>query len=168
MSTLEHPDTHHLSAVLGWLGLGNPGEAYADLQRIRPWARRHPDVLEAAWLVYSRLGNWDLALATAEDLVRAAPDRPTGWIHRAYSIRRVEGGGLDRAWKALHPALEAFPKEPVIPYNLACYAAQMDRLEEAWEWLHRAMESAGDVQSIKLMALDDPDLVSLRLRIENL
>ena len=42
---------------------------------------------------------------------------------------------------ALRPAFEKFPKVSVIPYNLACYACQMNKLDEARVWLRRAMRS---------------------------
>jgi hypothetical protein len=56
----------------------------------------------------------------------------------------------------------------MIPYNLACYAAQFGRLEEAWQWLHKAMAAAGDTQHIKRMALADADLQKLWERIRGL
>ena len=68
----------------------------------------------------------------------------------------------------LRPAFEKFPKETIIPYNLACYAAQMGRLDEAWEWLHKAMAAAESVNRIKQMALADPDLQPLLERIKDL
>jgi hypothetical protein len=68
----------------------------------------------------------------------------------------------------LRPAFEKFPKTSIIPYNLACYAAQFGRLEEAWQWLHKAMAAAGDAQHIKRMALADADLQTLWERIRGL
>jgi hypothetical protein len=89
-------------------------------------------------------------------------------VHRAYSLRRVPNGGLQLAWAALRPAFDKFPKEELIAYNLACYASQFGRLEEAWEWLHRAMEAAGDVGRIKKRGLADPDLEPLWPRLGEL
>ena len=43
---LEHPDTLHLEAAQGWLGLGNHLEADKELDNITPALRSHPDVLE--------------------------------------------------------------------------------------------------------------------------
>ncbi len=54
---------------------------------------------------------------------------PAGWLHRAYALRRVANGGLPQAWDALLPAAEKFPGEPVIAYNLSCYACQMQQLD---------------------------------------
>jgi len=112
--------------------------------------------------------RWESGIEVAEKLLRVAPDRASGWLHRAYALRRVKGGGLQQAWEALRPAYDKFPKAEVIPYNLGCYAAQMGRLDEAWEWLHKAMEAAGDVDAIKSMALADMDLHALWDRIRAL
>ena len=166
--SIEPPDSHHLSCAIGWLELGSPGDALDDLELVTAALREHPDVLEVRWQIYARMANWDLALATARQLLIQAPERASGWIHQAYSLRRAQGGGLDSAWSALKQALARFPKEPIIPYNLACYAAQMNRLDEAWEWLHKAMEAAEDVDRIKQMALMDADLVGLHDRLKKL
>ena len=168
MLKLEPPDTFHLSAAVGWLELGNPSEAADEIARIRDGYIDHPDVLEVRWSICSAGGSWDGALEVSERLVQVAPERSAGWVHRAYALRRSKGGGLQLAWDALRPAFEKFPKEPIIPYNLACYAAQFGRLDEAWEWLHKAMESGGDVSSIKAMALGDADLAALWDRVKTL
>lgn len=165
---LEPPDTHHLRAAIGWLELGNHVEAGEEIARIAPELLEHPDVLEVRWDVCARGKSWDAALALTERLVVIAPARVSGWVHRAYALRRVKGGGLTMAWAALRPAFEKFPKEPLIPYNLACYAAQFGRLDEAWDWLHKAMEAAGDVKGIKEQALADSDLKELWERIRDL
>ncbi len=68
----------------------------------------------------------------------------------------------------MRPAFEMFPKEDVIPYNLACYDAQSGRLDAAWDWLHKAIQVAGDVKKIKQRALADSDLQPLWQRIREL
>jgi Flp pilus assembly protein TadD len=83
-------------------------------------------------------------------------------------LRRCPDGGLPQAWAALLPARERFPQEPVIPYNLACYAAQMNRLDEAFEWLRQAVTAAGKADPIRQMATQDPDLEALRHRLKEL
>ena len=75
-------------------------------------------------------------------------------------LRRAPAGGLRPAREALLPAAEMFPEEPVIPYNLACYACQLERLEEARVWLRQAMQ-IGEKKAIQQMALADEDLKPL-------
>jgi Flp pilus assembly protein TadD len=165
---IEPPNSHHLRAAIGWLELGNHVEAGEEIARITPTLLDHPDVLEVRWAVCAAGGSWDAAVTVADALVGIAPERSSGWIHRAYALRRVKSGGLQLAWAALRPAFEKFPKEDVIPYNLACYAAQSGRLDEAWDWLHKAMEAAGDVKGIKERALSDSDLQPLWDRVREL
>jgi hypothetical protein len=165
---LEPPETHHLRAAIGWLELGNPAEAGEEIARIRPEFLHHPDVLQARWEICAAGRSWDAAVEVAELLVSVAPERAAGWVHRAYALRRVKHGGLQLAWAALRPAFDKFPKVEIIPYNLACYAAQFGRLEEAWEWLHKAMEAAGDAKRIRTQALSDPDLQPLWERLREL
>ncbi len=168
MSELQPPNTHFLLAAIGWLELGLPAEAALELKKVSAAFQDHPDVLEARWRVCAALSDWVAATQIAETLVRQAPERDSGWVHRAYSLRRAPGRGLQAAWDALLPAREKFPKSPIIPFNLACYAAQFGRLDEAWDWLHQAMEAAADVDLIKKMALADDDLQALWERIRAL
>ena len=160
MIPLEPPDTHFLSAAIGWAELGNLREARTELAAIRPEFARHPDVLEAWWLICAGETAWEEALKAAELLVGTAPDRATGWLHRAYALRRIPGGSLQRAWDALLPAFEKFPAEPIIPYNLACYACQLGEIDSARLWLGKAEAIAGK-DAIRRMALADADLKPL-------
>ena len=165
---LEPPDTHHLKAAVGWLELGNHSEAGEEIARVSAANLNHPDVLEVRWAICAQGNSWDAATEVAEALVAVAPERASGWVHRAYAVRRAVKGSLAHAEKLLFDALQKFPKESVIPYNLACYAAQRGSLDEAWDWLHKAMEVEGDVKTIKRRALSDTDLKPLWERIREL
>ena len=66
----------------------------------------------------------------------------------------------EEAWNALLPVATSFPSDPTIPYNLACYAAQLGRLPEARDWLAQAFR-LGNAKELKLRALEDPDLAPL-------
>ena len=160
MQPLQPPDTHRLSAAIGWLGLGNRSEAKAELASISPARQNHPDVLEVLWAIHSEEKAWDPALQAARALVQEAPERAAGWIFQAYALRRAHNGGLQQAWEALRPAYNRFPRQPIIPFNLACYSCQMRRLEEARSWLVRAAQIGGK-KDIKQMALGEPDLEAL-------
>jgi len=92
MQPLEAPDTHLVSAAIGWLGLGNVEEARAELASISPSQRNHPDVLEVRWLICAEQSKWDEALQIARALMASAPERSSGWLHQAYALRRVPEG----------------------------------------------------------------------------
>ena len=160
MKALEPPDTHFVSAAIGWLELGSPAEARNELAQIQPAEQNHPNVLEVRWLVCAQEKKWDEGLGVARALVAKAPKRSSGWLHQAYALRRVLDGGVKQAWEVLLPAFEKFPREPTIPYNLACYACQMQQLEEARTWLKRAL-AISSKERIKTMALADSDLEPL-------
>ena len=160
MAALEPPDSFYLNAAIGWLGLQNRVEARLELERISAGKREHPDVLEVDWVIHAEAREWSEGLRVARLLVKKAPKRATGWLHQSYALRRASEGGLKAAWDALLPAVAKFPKEATIPYNLACYACQLGRMDEAKAWFDRAIHVGGK-KSIKEMALADADLEPL-------
>jgi predicted Zn-dependent protease len=167
MHKLEPPDTHFFLAAVGWLELGNLAEARAELAQVSPAQQDHPDVLELRWSVSAEEKRWDEALQVAQTQVRLAPKRSSGWLHQAYALRRVADGGIQKAWEALLPASDKFPKEPTIPFNLSCYACQLQQLDIARDWLKRAV-AVGGKEKIKQMALQDSDLAPLWAEIRQL
>jgi predicted Zn-dependent protease len=160
MRKLEPPDTHYFFAAIGWLELGNLTEAKAELAQISPAQQEHPDVLEVRWSISAEAKHWEEGLQAAQALLRHAPERSSGWLHQAYALRRVPDGGVQKAWDALLPAFDKFPKEPTIPFNLSCYACQLRQLDAARDWLKRAV-AIGGKRKIKQMALQDSDLEPL-------
>ena len=160
MQKLEPPDIHYFFAAIGWLELGNLTESKAELAQISPSQQEHPDVLEVRWLVSAEQNHWEEGLHVAQALVRRAPKRSSGWLHQAYALRRIPNGSVQKAWEALLPAFDKFPKEPTIPFNLSCYACQLRQLDAARDWLKRAL-AVGGKDRIKQMALNDSDLKPL-------
>jgi hypothetical protein len=154
---LDVPEMHCPSAAVGWLELGNVAESEVELAQISPPHQNHPDVLEVRWLVYAERHQWSEGLRVAQILCETEPGRSSGWLHRAYALRRVPDGSVQKAWDALLPAFERFPDEAIIPFNLACYAAVLHDRDAARVWLKRAMKIGGK-DKIKEMALADPDL----------
>ncbi len=167
MRSLEPPDLHCLSAAVGWLELGNLAEAKAELARLSAAAQNHPHALEVRWLICAEGQCWEEALQVARAALQRAPKRASSWLHQAYALRRVPGGGLQQAFEALLPAFDKFPKESAIPFNLACYACQMRQLDTARLWLKRAL-ALGDKERIKQQALADADLEPLWAEIREL
>ena len=167
MKPLAPPDSHHLDAAIGWLGLGCADDAHADLAKISPTNQQHTDVLEVRWTICAQKQQWHAALEIARSELVVAPHESSGWLHRAYALRRGTDGGLSQAWDALLPAAKMFPAEPIIAYNLSCYACQMQQLDLARHWLNHAV-AAGQKEAIKKMALADADLQPLWIEIEQL
>jgi tetratricopeptide (TPR) repeat protein len=130
MKPLPLPDLHHLRAASGWLELGDHLEANEELEACA-----------------------DIATT----VIKLAPERHDGWIHRSFALHELKR--TEEAFENLLPAAEQFPDVWTIPYNLACYCSQLQRLEEAEAWLKKAMEIDGD--TVKRAAIDDPDLLPL-------
>jgi tetratricopeptide (TPR) repeat protein len=145
--------------------LGNWIEADEELERITPHMRAHPDVLCVRWLVYAKAKRWEAAADIAQVLCKMVPDEPFGWIHLAYALHELKR--TQEAWNVLLSIADKFPNQYLIRYNLACYAAQCGRLNEAKQWLKQAIEM-GDSTEVKQLALDDPDLEPLRNEIGEL
>jgi tetratricopeptide (TPR) repeat protein len=167
MKPLEPPDSFHLSAAIGWLGLGNWQEANEELEKIVPALGAHPDVLRVRFEIYSKAGKWDRAAEIACALVQSRPTEPQFWISHAYATRRMPGGGIPQAKEILSKARGLFPKEFLIAYNLACYECQLGDLKAAWKWLETASD-LGEPKKVKQMALADPDLEPLWTKIREI
>jgi hypothetical protein len=165
---LDHNDVHYLRSAIGWLELGSPAESLVELDAMSAAGQAHVDTIEARWLALAELKRWEAATQVARQLIAAAPDRSIGWLHHAYALRRSSNGSVLAAYNALSPVAERFPKEAIIPYNLACYTCQLERdPKETLAWLKQAI-AAGQRKEIVAMALKDPDLKPLRKEIAKL
>jgi Flp pilus assembly protein TadD len=89
--------------------------------------------------------------------VTVEPKNDYAWIGRSYALHELKR--TQDAYDLLLPAKRKFPKNWTVPYNLACYCAQLNRLDEAEKWLKKSM--AINEKAVKTMAIDDPDLKPL-------
>jgi predicted Zn-dependent protease len=78
-----------------------------------------------------------------------------GWISLAYSLNELNR--TPEAWRALLEAVERFPKNGAIQFNLACYACKLGKMDEARHWLARSIEAAGR-EKIQARVRHRPDL----------
>ena len=159
---LPHPDNKYLDAAEGWLELGNWKEANEELENITPQLRAHPFVLEVRYKIFEAAGRWDGAVEIARTMSKSLPDNPWGYFHLAFSLHELKR--TQEAYDALKPVVDKFPKEHLMRYNLACYSCQLGKLKEAFGWIVKAIDLAGK-KDIRLMALDDPDLEPLWIKI---
>ena len=157
MKPLSPPDSHHLLAAQGWVELGNHAEANEELEQIAPPLHAHPDVLEVRWHICSHVNKWDACVDIAGAIIKLDPVRPDAWIHRSFALHELKR--TQEAFDLLLSAADKFPEPWTIPYNLACYCAQLGRLDECESWFDKAM--AIDEASVRQAANDDPDLQPL-------
>lgn len=158
MKPLQPPDSHYLNAAQGWLELGDCQSALDELDFINPVMRSHPDVLAVRCDIYTTAMKWPAVVAVASTLVELIPDRPSGWVRRSFALHGLKQ--TQQAFDLLLPAAEKFPEISTIPYNLACYCAQLGKLDEARRWLHQSYE-IGNPRILKMAARHDPDLAPL-------
>lgn len=158
MNALTQAERFQIEAAEGWLMLGNPIEAHEELEKIGGEASCHPAVLSMRWQVYAAARWWEAAFVVSKALCELAPHSPEAWICQANTLRNYKG--VIEAWSMLLGVVSKFPKDAIIRYNLACYAAQMGLLEESCGWLVQAFEMEESVE-LKLAAIYDPDLQPL-------
>ena len=104
MKSPEPPDSHHLTAADGWLGLGNWQEAQSEIEEITPELRMHPDVQEVRWQIQAKAKNWEEAICVAREITQRTPELPFGWIHLAYSLHELRR--TQEAYGTLKPIAE--------------------------------------------------------------
>jgi tetratricopeptide (TPR) repeat protein len=80
--------------------------------------------------------------------------------HRLHHIALRRFGARDQLAEAvfLLDAWAKHPREPMIHYNLACYACQMGSIDEAKKYLAQAFKLAPGIRSL---AFEDEDLQPL-------
>jgi predicted Zn-dependent protease len=165
MNDLPHPNDRHLEAAEGWLGLGSWREASDELEQIQPEFRAHPSVLEMRYKIYAEAKRWDQAVEVAKAVRALLPNQPWGHFYTAFALHELKR--TQEAHATLKSAVEKFPEEQIMRYNLACYACQMGSLEEAMGWLQQAM-TLDSKRDIRRLALEDPDLEPLWGQIRGL
>ena len=123
------------------------------LEEIAPEDKNRNEVLGARVNLYMVARKWDMAAAVASHLVKVDPGTPGWWISLAYALRRTES--VEKAEAILLRAQAIHPKDPMIAFNLACYASVTGRMEEAKGRLRHAVKLHKDIRGL---AIDDEDL----------
>lgn len=150
-----------LEAALGYLELGLLDEAMAELEGIALEHRTAPETL-SVWLgVYHAAEKWTEMQEVARHLVQTQPQDAQWWISLAFATRRAEC--LEAAQSILLEAEKAHPDEPIIQFNLGCYACQLGDTGAAQRRIRRAIELDGHCRAL---ALADPDLAPMRESLE--
>jgi Tfp pilus assembly protein PilF len=155
VNKLEQPDVDRLNSALSWLGMGSWQEALGEFAKVGDAAKQHPDSLEVLCLIHEKSGRLDISSESARAVIRSAPERAFGWFHLAFALDQLKM--TSHAYDALLPALEKFPKDWQMHYNMACYACKLERWSDCWYWLEKAF-TIGDARQLTLMAMEDPDL----------
>jgi tetratricopeptide (TPR) repeat protein len=147
----------HLSYASGYLQLGMLREAAAELARIDRDLAGLPEVLRLKVDFFTIREDWHTVRRYTSQLVKLEPADVQAWVTLGYSTRRSVS--IRAARRILLRAAALHPEEPVLKFNLACYAAQLGKLPEASLFLTTALALDPRYQEL---ALADPDLAPLR------
>jgi predicted Zn-dependent protease len=164
---LQPPDTLHLQAAEGWVGLGDFAAANNELEEISPASRAHPEVLQLRWRIYAHAAKWDACLDIATALTTMTPERRFGWIHRAHALDKL--GRTQEAKDVLVSVVNDFESNSTIPYHLARYCARLGQIDQAKQWLGKALLAADGMEGVEKLrkrAMEDPDLEPLSKRTD--
>lgn len=145
-----------LTAATGYMELQMYQDAYTELEELPAHEKTAREVLELKVEILHKLESWNLAREVSKFLSDTSPENSQYVIWKAYATRRISG--IREAEKVLLGAIVAHENDPIIHYNLACYAAQLGRIDEAKTSLTKAIEIDPNVRQ---MILDDPDLEPL-------
>lgn len=162
-SMLTSSDQQHLRAAEGWLELGDHLSAFEELDQVHPDHSIRTEVLKLRWRIYAAAEKWEPAYQLAEGMTRmdALAEDVETFIWRSYAARRMPSGGVALAYELLRDVSGQFVDEPLVPYNLACYACQLGRIPDARGLLHVAFGAAERNATEKFWrrhALEDEDL----------
>jgi tetratricopeptide (TPR) repeat protein len=160
-TSLPHPNDIRLRAAEGWLELGNLAEARAELAEIEDVYKTFPEVVQLSYAIHQEAREWAECVVAASAFVELVPDHADGWITRSFALHELKR--TREAHDLLLPAAKLFPKVWTIPYNLACYCAQLGELDASERWLARAKKI--DKEQVEQIAAEDPDLKPLRDRL---
>ena len=158
---LDSQLNRRLLAASGFTELGLFQEAVEELEAL-PAEVRETRVALVVWLeLYQGWQKWAEAASVATRLAETEPQESNWQVALAYATRRSRG--LAYARDILIDASQRFPNCAMIQFNLACYDAQLGRLDEARIKLRRAIQI--DRQLVDL-ARTDPDLEPIRDEVE--
>ncbi len=163
---LEPPDSLHLQAAEGWVGLDDYNSATEELERISAANRDDPDVLQLRWRIYAHAGKWDACLEIATALTEKKPKRRFGWIHRAHTLDKL--GRTQEAKDLLLSVVDNFESNSTIPFHLARFSCGLGQMDEAFRWLQKAVAATDNPEELirlRRQVLEDPALEPLRKKL---
>ncbi|HJW14278.1 MAG TPA: M56 family metallopeptidase [Thermoanaerobaculia bacterium] len=111
------------------------------------------------WIMRSseRRAKWREAARRFEDYARAHPQKGRAWFNMGFAS--LAGDRPEAAVEAFGKALEANYRKPTTMYNLACSYARLDRRDQAFDWLFKALDAGFDAAGT---LRGDEDLDNLR------
>jgi beta-lactamase regulating signal transducer with metallopeptidase domain/tetratricopeptide (TPR) repeat protein len=110
-----------------------------------------------SWTRAGRKNAWREAEQHFAQYVQSHPRSARAWYNLGYA--RIEGERPEAAVEAFQRALDLRYRTPTTMYNLACAYSLMDRKDEAFAWLFKALDAGFDGEGT---LRGDDDLDNLR------
>jgi len=145
-----------LRSALGWLELGLPEEALAELEELAARDRMRRQALELKLFAQMKAGRWNAGADTGRLLCLREPKEPRFFLHAAYCLHETGDTVAARNWLMTGPS--TLMEDPLFHYNIACYHAVLGEEKQARSHLSRALSMDG---SLRRRAEADDDLASL-------
>ena len=155
----------HLSYANGYRQLGMFEDAFAELDKVGEEFQGYKSIKVTRLAVHTDALDWDKVAGASQELAVEYPEDVEWRIQWAYALRRAESIVAARA--ILAEALEQFPKEACLHYNLGCYACLDGDHDRAKVWVQKALDLDQEGKFRKL-ALEDEDLEGIRGWLETL
>lgn len=145
-----------LNAASGWLDLGLPDEALAELEALPLEDRSNRRALELKLSAQMENESWNPASETARLLCLKAADEPEFFLRAAFCLH--ETGDTLAACNWLLRGPKSLFEMAIFHYNLACYLWTLGEANRARSHLRQAI--AMD-QTFLDAALSDRDLIGI-------
>ncbi len=139
----------------GYLDLGMTREAAQELDSISPEDRGSTGTLTMRVRLYLESKKWFRMELTAKELAEREPENPFGWVNWAYALR--ERNRITDARSVAEAGLEFVPKDAILWFNYACYCSLLGDVEEASEYLDKAisLDKRFEAESVSDTDLDN-------------
>jgi len=118
-----------LTYANGYRELSMFKEALEELSRLPLKYASHSKTLQMKLSIFFDAKDWKAAECTAKEIAMREPNDPGNFINLAYATRRAKT--VRKANAILLTAVDRFPNEAIVHYNLACYACLENELESA-------------------------------------
>jgi hypothetical protein len=150
---LSPTDQLHLNTAAGFLQIGEPMDAWTELERITPLNRAKTEVLTVRLAVCRALKKWELAEEIARTLIRREPQNVMHVVALAEVMGKREGPVAAAA--VYEFAIDRFPDFAPLRVSLAVELVKAGQIEDAKRVVKMAIELEPD---LRLVVLDHPGL----------
>lgn len=146
----------HIMAASGYLELGMPRDAAAELRELGAAERKDWRVLALRVAICQDLGSWEQMLDISRYLACVQPDESQWAICTAHAMQKIHS--VEAAREMLLRARRNFPEEAEILYHLARYEAQLGNLDQARKHLRAAIKLN---PAHRTLARNNPELAAV-------